>query len=220
MKFICPYCKYCMEGELSRQCPNCGKMMNIPDKYFPESEQEKRRRKSKKKQIKKIGQRQDPSQFPQLPEFLTGRRKPLHVAIPLVVLIVVGALLLGRVARETGKPSRTRREFVAMGELEAIRIGLELFKHDCGRYPTEEEGLNALVRDPGVDGWAGHYVIIMKPDPWQKKYRYSVEDGEVTLFSCGKDRKCGTEDDIHAGEPDPEILQEHIEKQEERKKSR
>ncbi len=219
MTFVCPYCKHKMEGELSRRCTNCGKVMNIPDKYFPGSEEEKRRRKSKKKQIKKIGEKQKFSQAPYLPDFFAGRRKPLHVAIPLILLVVVGALLLGRVGQEMSEPSRTRRELVAMGELEAIRMGLELFKHDCGRYPTEEEGLKALVRDPGVQGWAGYYVRIMKPDPWYTKYRYSVDNGEVTVFSCGKDRKCGTEDDIYAEEPDPEIMQEHIQRQEERKKS-
>ncbi len=219
MKFVCPYCKHKMEGELSRRCPNCGKMMNIPEKYFPGSEEDKRRRQSKKKQIKKIGEKQKFAQAPNLPGFFSGRRKPMHVALPLILMIIVGALLLGRVGRKMQESGRTRRELVAMGELEAIRIGLELFRHDCGRYPTEKEGLRALVRDPGVEGWAGHYVRIMKPDPWYTKYRYSVEDGEVMVYSCGKDRKCGTGDDIYAEEPDPEALREHIQRQEERKTS-
>lgn len=109
----------------------------------------------------------------------------------------------------------------AMEELDALRIALEVFKHDTGKYPDpRDEGLKALVRDPGVDGWAGHYVTLIKPDPWHKKYRYSLEEGEVRLLSCGKDQECGTADDIHAGKPDPEIVEYWVNEQKKRKQSR
>lgn len=42
-------------------------------------------------------------------------------------------------------------------ERNGIVVALQAFRHDIGRYPSSQEGLEALLRDPGVPGWTGPY---------------------------------------------------------------
>ncbi len=48
-----------------------------------------------------------------------------------------------------GKSSLVRMQVTELG------IALDMFRFDTGRYPTNEEGLRALIEDPGIDGWQG-----------------------------------------------------------------
>lgn len=41
-------------------------------------------------------------------------------------------------------------------EIQNLKKALELFKFDVGRYPTTEEGLQALIKNPGLPGWRQH----------------------------------------------------------------
>ena len=74
---------------------------------------------------------------------------------------------------------------------------LELFKLDVGRYPTTEEGLDALVKRPGsVNGWAGPYLKGGVPtDPWGRPYRYASPgpNGGIEILSLGADSAPGGE---------------------------
>jgi general secretion pathway protein G len=77
---------------------------------------------------------------------------------------------------------------------------LESFLSDCGRYPTAEEGLQALVSDSLIEGWKGPYLRSVPLDPWGTPYRY-VEPGVhnaggVDICSAGPDRQVGTGDDV------------------------
>ncbi len=56
------------------------------------------------------------------------------------------------------KELQRAKEEATVAELQAIKSGLEDFFADTGRFPTEAEGLLALVADPGVTGWSGPYV--------------------------------------------------------------
>lgn len=49
---------------------------------------------------------------------------------------------------------------VSVGEMmqKSATLALEGFKQDIGRYPTESEGLRALVVNPGIIGWHGPYL--------------------------------------------------------------
>lgn len=82
---------------------------------------------------------------------------------------------------------------------------LEVFEKDTGRYPTVEEGLEALRKDPGVDGWQGPYVgeEVQRLDPWGNPYRYRLlgqGDGAVPVVYSGGQNKVdeyGLGDDVH-----------------------
>ena len=74
---------------------------------------------------------------------------------------------------------------------------LDLFKLDVGRYPSNEEGLDALVRRPGsVAQWSGPYLKGELPnDPWGTAYKYTNPGpkGGVEILTLGADKAAGGE---------------------------
>ena len=86
--------------------------------------------------------------------------------------------------------SRTQ---TAKVQVENISAALDHFDLDTGRYPTQEEGLDALLRaPPSVANWNGPY--LQRPsaltDPWQRKYLYRVpgrHDNDFDVWSYGSD---------------------------------
>jgi len=83
----------------------------------------------------------------------------------------------------------------------SLRAALDMYKLDTGSYPTQEQGLQALTTDPGVEGWKGRYLRAKDnhppPDPWGHQYRYQLVEGEPQIDSAGPDGKFGTEDDTN-----------------------
>lgn len=79
----------------------------------------------------------------------------------------------------------------AKTEVSNLSAGLDLFKYDVGRYPTSQEGLEALVSAPeGVENWNGPYVkkTTKLSDPWGHPYNYKfpgTHGGEFDLYSYG-----------------------------------
>jgi len=124
-------------------------------------------------------------------------RSPAMLGLAIIALVVLGALLVGRFHRI--KPVEGQwisREARAARELEVLRIALERFHDDTGRYPTEAEGLRALVLNPGIPGWERNYVNVIKPDPWRTPYQYALTPEGPQVRSSGPDRKASTADDI------------------------
>jgi general secretion pathway protein G len=90
-------------------------------------------------------------------------------------------------------------------QITSFSAALEIYRIDCGRYPTEGQGLAALwekpVLQPVPSGWAGPYTT--RPpgtDPWGGSYEYQCPGPAGTPYgirSLGGDGKMGgTEDDI------------------------
>jgi len=75
--------------------------------------------------------------------------------------------------------------------------GVEHFHQDTGRYPTDEEGLEGLIKPPAADAnWKGPYVNEeLLTDPWGVAYQYHFPPSQpqvpFDLFSFGKDRTLG-----------------------------
>jgi general secretion pathway protein G len=117
----------------------------------------------------------------------------------LVIMLVLGGLF---VARLRVRPARGRDPAIkARRDLYALRVAVERFRLDCGRYPASAEGLKALVLDPPAPGWRGPYVNLVRPDPWRRPYLYAVTGGAVDVRSAGPDGRPYTADDI--GSPAP-----------------
>ena len=95
-----------------------------------------------------------------------------------------------------GKPYR----YLAKAQMESIEKALEIFAFDCGRYPDDSEGLEALFVVPGdlEQKWKGPYLKKSQlNDPWGNPYVY-VEKGEVNpgsydLITFGADGEEGGE---------------------------
>jgi len=90
----------------------------------------------------------------------------------------------------------TNRQVAAI-QIADFDKALALFKLDVGRYPTNAEGLQALVVKPAdADGWDGPYMKGGVPiDPWNNPYHYNNPGpgGSVEIFSLGADNAPGGE---------------------------
>ena len=124
-----------------------------------------------------------------------GQRGFTLVEIP-VVLVILG-LLFGLVGpRVIDYLSRAKAD-VARLQLENIESALDLYRLDVGAYPSQEEGLRALVVAPGgTDRWNGPYLKdkAVPLDPWDRGYIYqvpSLHDGAYDLSSLGQDGLAG-----------------------------
>jgi len=108
----------------------------------------------------------------------------------LVVVVIIGLLASYVGPRLFGQLSKSEVT-VARGQLEAFRRALDHYRLDVGRYPTTEQGLNALLARPGNEAkWNGPYLQgAVPPDPWGQPYVYRApgEKGEFDLVSHGKD---------------------------------
>ena len=107
-----------------------------------------------------------------------------------VVLGIVGGNFIGR--GEKAKADAAKIEIGQIGQT------LDLFKLEIGRYPTAQEGLQALISAPaGVNNWNGPYwkKAQVPTDPWGNEYRYAApgQHGAYDLISLGADGKEGGE---------------------------
>jgi len=96
----------------------------------------------------------------------------------------------------------------AIAQVRGFRQALELYKADCGEYPTRDQGLAALVHDPGVAGWRGPYLQKDVPlDPWRHSYVYDSSTDPPAVISYGADGRrggTGANADISSNDPHPE----------------
>jgi general secretion pathway protein G len=114
----------------------------------------------------------------------------------LVVLAILGLLmsLVGpRVLSQLGG-AKTKTTAI---QIKDLAQSLEMYKLDVGRFPSTEQGLNALVQRPAdVVGWNGPYLKSNVPvDPWNRPYIYKCpgEHGEFDIYSYGQDGSPGGE---------------------------
>jgi general secretion pathway protein G len=82
-------------------------------------------------------------------------------------------------------------------QLTELEAALDSFRLDLQRYPSTSEGLQALVADPGADGWSGPYLKkpVIPPDAWHRPFIYESPGthGEYDLYSYGADGAAGGE---------------------------
>jgi general secretion pathway protein G len=112
----------------------------------------------------------------------------------LVVIVIIGLLAsiaAPKLFSQIGK-SETK---TASAQIEALGLGLDQYRIDVGKYPTTEQGLIALNKNPGNETkWAGPYLKKSVPnDPWGKPYLYKSpgEHGDYDLYTLGKDGQLG-----------------------------
>jgi general secretion pathway protein G len=114
------------------------------------------------------------------------------------MLVVIGIIcLIAAVLTPNliGQLGRARSKAAGL-QLESAAAAVELFHSDVGRYPTEQEGLAALVKEPSAaDGWSGPYMRDVKAlqDPWNHPLLYKLDsDGQhFYVMSLGADGKLG-----------------------------
>lgn len=115
----------------------------------------------------------------------------------LVVLAIIG-LLAGLVGPQVMKHLGESKSKTARLQIEELASSLDMYKLDVGRYPTTDEGLNALIEQPSTARvWNGPYLRKKKvpQDPWNNPFHYVApgQHGKFDIWSLGQDNAEGGE---------------------------
>lgn len=116
--------------------------------------------------------------------------------LELLIVLAIIALLAGLAGPPLLRYLGKAKSETAKVQIEQLVTSLDLFKLDIGRYPSAEEGLDALVRAPAaLPGWNGPYLkkATALLDPWGAPYQYRSpgEHADVDVFTLGADKKPG-----------------------------
>jgi general secretion pathway protein G len=113
----------------------------------------------------------------------------------MVVVVIIGILAVLIVPRVLGRTDEARVA-AAKHDIAAIVQSLKLYRLDNGRYPSSEQGLQALVAKPQSSpvptNWR-QYIDSLPKDPWGNAYQYLSPGvhGEIDVFSFGADGRPG-----------------------------
>ena len=119
----------------------------------------------------------------------------------LLVLVILGTLAALVVPKFTKRPEQAKIT-AAHADIASIGLMLGVFEVDCGRYPSTEEGIRALIDQPqGLTGWHGPYLERGVPkDQWGNLYIYRYPGQHnvngYDMYSFGPDGQEGGGDDI------------------------
>ena len=120
----------------------------------------------------------------------------IEILVVVSILAILGALIVPKIM---DRPNEAR-VVAAKHDIGTVVAALKLYKLDNGRYPTTEQGLQALVEKPTSDpvpgNWkSGGYLEKMPKDPWGRDYLY-LNPGikrEIDVMSYGADGQQGGE---------------------------
>lgn len=120
--------------------------------------------------------------------------------LELLIVVVIIGLLAGIVGPKLFKNINKSEMTTAKAQIDTFVKALDNFRIDTGRYPSSQEGLQALLTNPtDLQGWNGPYLKKSVPnDPWGMPYQYAEpgsHNNEYDIFSFGKDKKEGGEGD-------------------------
>lgn len=119
----------------------------------------------------------------------------VELIVVMLILAILAALVVPRLVGRTGDAKRSK----AASDLAQLSSLLQQFQVDTGRFPSSEEGLEALRSQPAdVQNWKGPYTMKpIPPDPWGNDYYYEWPgqsgEGSFVLASFGSDGAEGGE---------------------------
>ncbi len=112
----------------------------------------------------------------------------------LVVMAIIG-LLAGYVGPRYFAQIGKSEVKAARAQIDALEKALDQYRLDTGHYPTQDQGLAAIIKKPANEPrWDGPYLKKDLPlDPWGRAFIYKIpgERGEFELVSLGKDGVAG-----------------------------
>jgi general secretion pathway protein G len=118
----------------------------------------------------------------------------VEIMVVVVILAVLGALVVPKLIENVDRARVAR----AQSDIRAIQTALDLYRLDNFKYPTTEQGLQALVKqpnDPSITNYrAEGYLPAVPKDPWNNPYQYASPgaDGKpYEVLTFGRDGKPG-----------------------------
>ena len=126
-------------------------------------------------------------------KLISNRRGLTLIEIMVVILIIGGlAAVLGRTVFSNLGNANVKTTRLLFKE---VSKQLEMYNADCGGFPTTDQGLQAMLQDPGKDvcpNWGPKpYLDRMPKDSWNRPLMYESDGNGYVLYSYGSDRKPG-----------------------------
>lgn len=123
----------------------------------------------------------------------------LEIMVVIVILGVLASLVVPNLMGNKEKADRQK----AISDIVSLESALDMYKLDNNRYPTTEQGLQALVKKPTVQPEPRNYsqdgyIRRLPQDPWGAEYQLMNpgQHSKLDIFSFGPDGMPDTEDDI------------------------
>jgi general secretion pathway protein G len=120
----------------------------------------------------------------------------IEIMVVVVILSVLGALVVPQIIDKVDVAKVKR----AQSDIRAIQTALDLYRLDNFKYPTTEQGLQALVKqpaDPTITNYAASgYLKSLPKDPWGNVYQYAspgTDGRDYDIITFGRDGKPGGE---------------------------
>lgn len=112
--------------------------------------------------------------------------------IELLVVLAILGLLVAVATPQVLKYLGKAKADTAKIEIKSMSTALDLFLIDVGRYPTQQEGLEALISNPGaLPSWHGPYLkaASVPLDPWGHPYQYRIpgQSGDYDIYTLNAD---------------------------------
>ena len=119
----------------------------------------------------------------------------VEVMVVVIIITLMGAIVAPTVFNQLRKAEEKRVE----ADFNAIESALKLYRLDNFAYPTDAQGLEALISEPSTArAWRGPYLDSMPMDPWDTEYQYrnpSDHGQDFDIYSFGADGVAGGEGD-------------------------
>jgi general secretion pathway protein G len=140
----------------------------------------------------------DPMTLPTLHPAHASRRSRGFTLIELMVVLVIIGVLAALIVPNVLDRAEDARVTAARTDVNNLMQALKLYKLDNQRYPTSDQGLQALVSKPSTGApppnWKP-YLDKLPNDPWGRAYQYASPGlkGEIDIYSFGADGVIGGE---------------------------
>jgi general secretion pathway protein G len=126
-----------------------------------------------------------------------SRKEEGFTLIELLIVMVILGLLVSLVGPRMFGKVGTSKQKTAKAQISLFETSLDTYRLDVGKYPTTEQGLQALrVKPDGAEKWDGPYLPKDVPlDPWGKPYVYESpgKHGDYDIIALGADGRSGGE---------------------------
>lgn len=132
---------------------------------------------------------------------LLRKKSDAFTLVEIMVVVVILGILAATIIPQFLGTKTDAKIAAAKSDVSQLENALERFNVHMDRYPSTEEGLNALVAAPSGDEnkWRGPYVKQLKNDPWGNAYQYrnpgTHHASSFDLWSRGADGQDGGEGD-------------------------